>query len=151
MRANAFWSSIAAGQAVEIGPGLGLDLIAEGVDQRPRGRRRRLSRQPLAGDQGHDVCHGRGSGIDQMVEALALDRLFQDRGQVLAHAAQGVGADRLDPRLLQRVVDLRPLDRLRPGLAVHRIVVVGDPQRHLVGEAADAGGLRPGQLPRRMR
>ena len=41
--------------------------------------------------------------VDQVVEALAGDRVLPNRGEVLAHAAQSVRPDRLDTRLLQRI------------------------------------------------
>jgi hypothetical protein len=110
---------------------------------------RRASTSALAEAGGG--AQGRGGRIDRAVEALLERGLFPHRRQIVLHAHQGIGADGLDPRLLQGVIDQGALGGLRLVTQVRGRVVVRDPQGHLVGEAADAGGLRSGKLARRMR
>ncbi len=86
-----------------------------------------------------------------MVQSLALRALLQDSGQIVPHARECVGADGLDPRLLQGVIDLGALNGFGFGFGVKRAVMMGDTQSHLIRQPANARGLHPGKLPRRMR
>ena len=55
-----------------------------------------------------------------------------------------------DNSYLNRVIDRRAVGRMRAAAGVGGGVVVGDPQRHLVGQAADPGRLGRAQVARRM-
>ena len=139
------------GQPIEIGAGLGLHLGAEQVDQRLGHGGRRLAGHPLAGQQGDDVGHRRvGQGFE-LVQRLLGPGVLVDGAQVRLDPAQRIGADGLDPGLLQRVVDRSAERRGRPAPGVGGGVVVGQAQGHLVGQAPDARGVSRRQVARRMR
>ena len=142
MRAKAFWSSTASVSLSRSAPALASIssrnrstsgwAMAGGFSPVSRSRTIR----PTTSASG-----GLASGLD-LVERRLRPGLLQHRLQVLAHAAQGIGADRLDARLLDGVVDrLRPAREAGRRLGVGGGVVVGEAQRHLVGEAADARGV----------
>jgi hypothetical protein len=120
------------------------------IDQELGGLRRRIAGQPLAHHQPNDVGQGRRGRVVEPVQALLLDGGFQRRGQVSAHAHQGVGADGVDARLFHRLEHRPGLQRLGPQPGVGGFVVVGQAQRHLVGQAADARGLLRRQVARRV-
>ena len=86
------------------------------IDQRPGAPAGGgVAGQPLAHHQGQDVGHRRGgAGRSGGPGPCAATACSQTAARLARTPAQRVGADRLDPRLLQRVVDLRALDRLRP-------------------------------------
>jgi len=71
--------------------------------------------------------------------------------QVLAHAGQGAGADGLQAGFLERVEGGGRGIVARAGASVDGVVVMGDAQRHAVGDAADLLRLLGRQVTRRMR
>ena len=139
------------GQPVEIGAGLGLDIGAVALHQQLGPVGRRVAGQPLAHHQPDNVGQGGRGRIVEAVQALLLNAGFQRRGQVGAYAHQRIGPDRVDAGLLDRLEDRAGLHRLGPQLGVGGLVVVGEAQRHLVGQAADARGLLRRQVARRVR
>ncbi len=132
-------------------PGLLFDVTAEkGQDTRDQGRRD-VARQHFAGDLAQHVGKS-----DLVLGFLAADaRAFQvadiGRLQILAHALQGAGADGFQARLFQGVEGFGALVVARSGARVDGLVMVGDAQRHAVGDAANLLGLLGRQVTRWMR
>ena len=76
--------------------------------------------------------------------------VVEHRGQVRGHALHAARADRLDPRLLDRVEQARAPRLLRRMPAVDRVVVAGEPQSQRIGEPANDRGLARIGLARRL-
>ncbi len=77
--------------------------------------------------------------------------VVEHRGQVRGHALHPAGADRLDPRLLDRVEQRPRRGVLRRVSAVDRVIVAGEPQREGIGEPAKDRRLARVGLARRLR
>ncbi len=127
------------------------DVGAQLVNRRLGRGGRGVPGQAFAHQKAHHLGQGRAGDLFHAAEARALDLGLQRRGQVLTHAAERIGADGLDARLLHRFEHAARHRVGRHEPRVRRLVVVGDAQSDLVGHAADARRLARVEVARRMR
>ena len=140
MRAKAAWSSMAAASRSRSGAGLGLDLGAQGVDQR-RGRRRAAA-SPVSRSRTIRPMMSASGG------AAPVSARCRPLRSTLAFQGARAGSARTPPSALAPMASMRACSiasntagawasagRRRAWAAG---VVVGEAQRHLVGQAADA-------------
>ena len=80
-----------------------------------------------------------------------METVIEHGRKVLGDARHPACADRLDAGLLDRVEYRARLLPAGHELAMHHRVVTGELERDRVGMAAHDRGIRPGELPRRLR
>ena len=138
------------GQGVDLAAGLELQRLTHQVQHGAGAVGRALAGQALAHQQRHGLGHRHAVGIVDAQGPGLLQPRQQGGGHVGAHPGQGVGAHRLDPRLLDRVEHLggRSVDRAQAG--VDACVVIGQPQRQPVGLSPQRGAFRRRWIARRM-
>ncbi len=138
-------------QPIEVAPGAILDPWTPQIDQLAGGRRRGLTGEALAHDQGERVLDRRIGPVGDLVELAAVETVVEHRGEVLRHPLHAPRADRLDPRLLDRLEHGARLLPARLQAAVNRRIVAGEPKRDRIGVAAHDRRLLRIELARRLR
>ena len=139
--ANAAWSSIARPERVEVGAGFLLDPVGDRGEPRARGLGRRLAGQPLAHDQPDRRSQRHLLAAARPDQRIGPEAQLGEVGEVGADARHAARAQCLDPRLLGGV------EHRAGGLVGGRValvepdIVVPEPQRRRVGEAARLGRL----------
>ena len=137
-------------QPVELAAGALLDERPPQVDQFARGRRRRLSGQPLAHHQGDRVLDRRIGAVGDVVELAAMKLVVEHRAEILRHAVHAPRADRLDARLLHRLEHRAALLAGRHLPPVHRRIVAGELERDRIRVPAHDRGVLQRELARRL-
>ena len=109
----------------------GAPAIDHGLGHRGRGLTgQRLTRQQLQRLRQHLIVAARAA-----VETLAAGAVVDCRAQVRGDAGHLLRADRLDPRLFQRLERCARLGRTRHPIGMDAGIVVAQLQRHRVGRA----------------
>ncbi len=121
------------------------------IDDAPRRRRRRLVGQRLAGQEPHRLGHRAFGALGNPLEALAAILLVEHRGEVGGDPGHPARAQCLDPRLLDRLEDGARQGAAGDAFAVHRVVMIAQPQGHAVGGTAQLRRLVGRQVARRVR
>ena len=117
----------------------------------PRRAARRLKAgQALAHHHRHRFLERRLVAVARVGVGAAMVAVVEHRGQIGGDALHAARADRLDPRLLDRVEQRARSRILRRVAAMDRVVVAGEPQRHRIGEAAQDRRLARIGLARRL-
>ncbi len=137
-------------EPVELRGRLGLDDRAPEFDQARRSARRLEAGQPFAHQHRDRVLQRRLVAIARLGEGAAMVAVVEHRGQIRGHALHAPRADRLDPRLLDRVEQRARRRVERRKATVDRLVVAGQAQRHRIGEAAQDRRLARIGLARRL-
>ena len=80
-----------------------------------------------------------------------MEMIVEHRREVLGNARHASCADRLDPRLLDRLEHAACLRIAGHQLAMHLGIVTGELQRNRIRMATDHGGIALGHFSRRLR
>ena len=121
------------------------------VDHLARGRGRREAGQAFAHQHRQRIGQRRVGAVGDLVELAAMKMIVEHRGEVLGDAGHPARAERLDPRLFDRLEHAARLRIARHQLAMHFRIVAGEFQRDGIGVAAHDGGIAPRHLARRLR
>ena len=139
-----------AAELVEFRARLGFDIRAPEFDQARRAARRLEAGQPFAHQHRDGVLQRRLVAIARFGEGAAMVAVVEHRGEIRGDALHPPRADRLDARLLDRVEQRARRRIVRRMVAVDRVVVAGQAQRHRIGEAAQDRRLARIGLARRL-
>ena len=130
-------------QPVETTPGLVLDDRTPQFDELLRRCRWRLPGQTLAHHH-RDRFLDRGIGtVGDLVELAAMKFVVEHRREILRDTRHPARADRLHPRLLDRIEHGARLLAARDQFAMHIGIVTGELERNGIGMTAHDRGLRP--------
>ena len=135
-------------ELAEIAGDLAFEPWPPQIDDLARRGRRRFARQGLAGQQPHRLGHRALGALGDALEALAAVLLVEHRGEIGGDPGHPPRAQRLDPRLLDRLEHRARQRAAGSAAAVHGVVVVAQPQRQAVGGAAQLRGLFGRQIAR---
>ncbi len=140
-----------AGQLIEPRADLVFEKRPPEVDHLLCRRRRRHAGQPLAHQHGERVRQRRIGAVGDLVILAAMEMIVEHRGEILRNARHPPRADRLDPRLLDRLEHAARLRIARHQLAMHLGIVTGELERDRVRVSAHDRRIAPRHLARRLR
>ena len=138
-----------SGHLGQRGVGLGAERAAPGFEDPARRVRDRLAGHLLARQQAECGRQRQLVLARHAVEAFGLAFFLQSGPQVGGDALHMPGADHLDTRLLQRVVDVLRLAAPRAAGGVDDVVVVAQAKGDAIGRATQLGHLGGRQRPGR--
>ena len=106
----------------------------------------RLAGQPLPHDERHGLFQRRILAVGGVLRAAAVITVVQHCREIGPHALHDIGADRLDPGLLDCFKHGARGFAFRAVFAVNVFAMVGEPERHRVGEAPRDRNFGPVQV-----
>ena len=119
-------------EAIEPRARLVLDERPPQIDQLLRRLRRGMPGQPLAHHHGQRIGQWRIGTVGDLVEFAAMEMVVEHRGEIFRDARHAPRADRLDPRLLDRIEHAARLHVAGHLLAMHGGIMAGEAQRDRV-------------------
>src|SRR5581483_4506271 len=125
----------------QIARDLAFEPRAPQIDDAPRRGRRRLAGQCLAGQETDRLGHRAFGAFADTLEALPAVLLVEHRRDVGGDAGHAASAERLDPRLLDRLEDRPRQWAAGQAFRVDRVVVILELQRQAVRGAAQLRDL----------
>ena len=139
-----------ASETVEVATGAVLDPWPPHVDELLGGGRRSEPGEPLAHHHGDGIFDGRVGPVTDVVELAAMKAVLEHGGEVARHALHAARADRLDPRLLDRLEHRARLLAARHQAAMHVRIMAGELERDRIGVTAHDRRLDGVELARRL-
>ena len=120
----------AGGEQIKVSPSLGFNPVAPEAHQLFGGGRRCQPGQTLAHHQRHSLFQRGLALLGNIGKIAAKKPVVQHCGQIMRHTGHALRPNRLNPRLLNRVKHRPRRLALWRNLAMHRIIMAGQPQSH---------------------